>query len=89
MLNTILNEIFIEQSSYDRYRNTGPDYRLQPGKIHSQNLHIWYHWSILSKWRYDKDPNSWWWHFYTALHNPPSEKIVDICHHNYWWASQH
>ena len=78
MLNTILNEIFIEQSSHDWYRNTGPDYRLQFGKIYHQDLHHWWHWHIAPKWAYHKDYNSDWAHFYTALHNPPSEKIVNF-----------
>ena len=32
----------------------------------------------MHKWSYHKDPNNDWNHFYTALHNPPSEKIIDM-----------
>lgn len=59
-----------------------------PGKFYQQSLHHWYHASSYPKWYYEKDPNTAWWGFYTALHNPPtSEKIVDF-YFNYWWGGQ-
>ena len=49
---------------------------MYPGKRIQQSLHFWLHWRGYAKWYYDKDYNSDWWYFQTALHNPPSEKIV-------------
>ena len=50
---------------------------MYPGKIYTQNAHVWHRWSSSAKWSYYKDtrPNEW---DYTALHKNPmtSEKIV-------------
>ena len=66
-------------TSYDYYTyDAGPTYRLYLGKIYQQNLHHWWHWHIAPKWAYHKDYNVDWTYFYTPLHNPPSEKILDM-----------
>lgn len=52
------------------------------GKIYQQNLHRWGHGNTYPKWHYDKNPNTYWAHFYKAFHNPTSngEKIIDMLH---------
>ena len=79
------NEIL---TSYDWYHFDGPHMNTFPGKFYQQDLHHWYHSHNYAKWYYWKDPNNGdWWGFYNALHNPPSEKIVDM-YYNYWWGGQ-
>ena len=83
-----LNNEIIEQTSIDWYHFDGPHMNTFPGKFYQQDLHHWYHSHNYAKWYYWKDPNNGdWAHFYTALHNPPSEKIVDM-YYNYWWGGQ-
>lgn len=74
-----LNNEIIEQTSYDQY-NYGLTYRIWFGKMYQQDLHMYAHNVSDPKRSYAKDPNDniYWEHFRTALHNPPSEKIVDM-----------
>ena len=77
-------------TSLNFYSETqGPHYRMFLGKIAAQELHCWEHYpgATPGKWEYAKGfgPNSFWYYFYTPLHNSTStrEKIVSWYHN---WA---
>ena len=67
------------------YDKTYIHYRILPGKIASQELHLCGRNADYGKWEYWKDLNIDWANFYNAFHkNPPiNEKIVSWIYHHH------